>query len=124
MFVNQLGVEKKDASNPDVVTVDMQQMLYHIIWPLGGDATILFENIKRRLSCYPAGTEKIMVFDRYEDLSAKDHERMQRGGEGSIDFNLTINSITKTRCHSQEQAQQAGAFMCSLHHGHGCRNVC
>ncbi|KAK3877225.1 hypothetical protein Pcinc_018025 [Petrolisthes cinctipes] len=70
----------------------MQQMLYHIIWPLGGDATMLFENFKRRLSCYPAGTEKIMVFDRYEDLSAKDHERMRRGGEGSINFNLTINS--------------------------------
>ncbi|KAK4327240.1 hypothetical protein Pmani_002296 [Petrolisthes manimaculis] len=91
-LANQLGVEKVDASNPDVVLVDMQQMLYNIIWPLGGDATMLFENIKRRLSYYPAGTEKLKVFDRYEDLSAKDQERMRRGGEGSIDFNLTINS--------------------------------
>ena len=92
VLVNQLGVEKVDASKPHVVIVDIQQMLYHIIWPLGGDATMLFENIKQRLSCYPDGTEKIMVFDRYEDLSAKDHERMRHGGEGSIDFNLTINS--------------------------------
>ena len=54
----------------------MQQMLYRIIWPHGGDVSDLSENIKRYLSCYCAGTEQVLVFDRYDDLSAKDHERI------------------------------------------------
>ena len=32
------------------------------------------------------------MFDRYEDISAKDHERMRRTGEGSIEYNLTAIS--------------------------------
>ena len=66
---------------------------------------MLFENAKQRLSNhhgYPPGTEKILVlntriFDRYGDISAKDHERVRRGGEGSTDYNLTINSPLPSR---------------------------
>ena len=75
-------------------------MLYHIVWPHAGDALILFENAKQRLSNhhgYPPGTEKILVFDRYDDISAKDHDRVRRGGEGSTDYNLTINSPLPSR---------------------------
>ena len=47
---------------------------------------------------YPPGTEKILVFDRYGDIPAKDHERIRRGGgEGSTDYNLTINSSLPSR---------------------------
>ena len=95
VLCNRLGVEQVDPSTPDVVIVDMQQMLYHIVWPHGGDALMLFENTKQRLSSqhgYPAGTETILVFDRYDDISAKDHERVRRGGESSTDYNLIINS--------------------------------
>ena len=56
---------------------------------------MLFENTKQRLSSYngyPPGTEEILVFDRYYDISSKDHERIRRGGEGSTNYNLTINS--------------------------------
>ena len=82
------------------VTVDMQQMLYHIVWPHGTDAPMLFENTKQRLSSYhvyPPGTEKILVFDRHDDISAKDHKRIRRGCEGSTDYNLTINSLLPNR---------------------------
>ena len=75
-------------------------MLYHIVWPHGGDTLLLFENTKQRLSNqhgYPAGTEKILVFDRYDDISAKDHKRVRRGGECSTDYNLTINSPLPSR---------------------------
>jgi len=72
-------------------------MLYHIVWPHRGDASDLSENIKRRLSCYSTGTEQVLVFDRYDDLSAKDHERMRRAGEGSTDYNLTTNSPLPNR---------------------------
>ena len=36
--------------------------------------------------------KRLLVFDRYADISAKDHERVRRGGEGSTDYNLTVNS--------------------------------
>ena len=42
---------------------------------------------------YPPGTEKILVFDRY-DISAKGHEMIRRG---STDYNLTINSPLPSR---------------------------
>ncbi len=62
---------------------------------------MLFENTKQRLSSYhgyPPGTEKILLFDRYDDIPAKDHERIRRGGgEGSTDYNLTINSPLPSR---------------------------
>ena len=58
---------------------------------------MLFENTKQRLSSYhgyPPGTEKILVFDRYDNIPAKDHERIQRGGG---DCSLTINSPLPSR---------------------------
>ena len=84
-------MQQVSAPAPDIVIVDMQQLLYHIIWPHGGDTSDLGDNIKNRLSCYPIGTEQVLVFDRYNDLSAKDHERIRRAGEGSTDYNLTTN---------------------------------
>ena len=61
---------------------------------------MLFENTKQHLSSYhgyPAGTDDILVFDRYDDISSKDHERIRRGGEGFTDYNLTINSPLPNR---------------------------
>ena len=37
-------------------------------------------------------TVKYFVFYKYHDLSAKDHERQRRGGEGTTDYNLTLTS--------------------------------
>ena len=71
--------------------------MYHIVWPHDGDASDLSENIKRRLSCYSAGTEQVLIFDRYDNLSAKDHQRMRRASEGSTDYNLTGNSPVAKR---------------------------
>ena len=72
-------------------------MLDHIVWPNGGDASDLIENIKHRLSCYCAGEEQVLVFDRYDNLPAKDLGRMRRAGEGSTDCNLTANSPLPNR---------------------------
>ena len=44
----------------------------------------LMDNVKNRLSCYPTGTEQVLVLARYDDLSARDHARMRRAGEGFI----------------------------------------
>ena len=46
---------------------------------------------------YPPGTENILAFDRYDNISAKDHERIRRAGEGSTDCSMTINSPLPSR---------------------------
>jgi hypothetical protein len=48
--------------------------------------------IQGRLNRYPDGTEKIVVFDKYQEVSAKDHERMRRAGEIIIDYELSLTS--------------------------------
>ena len=92
ILVNRLGLEQVSAPAPGIAIVEMQQMLYHIIWPHGENVSDVSGNIERRLSCYSAGTEQVLLFDRFDDLSAKDHETMQRAGEGHTDYNLTANS--------------------------------
>ena len=37
VLCNRIGVVQVDTSTPDVVIVDMQQMLYNIVWSHGGD---------------------------------------------------------------------------------------
>ena len=48
-------------------------------------------------------TEQVLIFDRYDDLSAKDHERMRRAGEGSTDYNLTANSLILKNKHNKRE---------------------
>ena len=60
---------------------------------------MLFENTKQRLTSYhgyPPGTEKILVFERNYDISAKDHETPWWCGFYT-DYNLTINSPLPSR---------------------------
>jgi hypothetical protein len=49
----------------------------------------------RLASC--TATEKILVFDRYDDISVKDHERQRRAGVVSTTFNLDLNSPLPSR---------------------------
>ena len=45
ILANRLGLKQVSAPVPDIVIVDLQQMLYYIVWPHGGDASDLSENI-------------------------------------------------------------------------------
>ena len=38
------------------------------------------------------GVETYVIFDRYDGISAKDHERQRRAGEGSAQYQLTLTS--------------------------------
>ena len=51
VLTKRLGVLQLDAPAPDIVIVDTQQLFFHIVWPHGGDASVLAETIKRHLSC-------------------------------------------------------------------------
>ena len=71
--------------------MDVQQLLYHVVWPCDGSVDVLAESLNARLALC-AAPEKILVFDRYTEISAKDHERQRQVGVGSNTFNLDLNS--------------------------------
>ncbi len=94
-LAHKLSVRTLQPPPPDVTIVDVSQLLYHIVWPFRGGASDNVESMKTRLSSV-AG-EKILVFDKYHDVSAKDHERMRRAGLGSISYDLTTNTPMPSR---------------------------
>ena len=76
---------------PDIVIVDGQQLLYDIVWPCAGSASDLAKSTKDRIGqCQP--TEVLVIFDRYDNRSAKDLERIRCAGEGSVNYNITTSS--------------------------------
>ena len=125
ILANRLGLKQVSAPAPYNVIVDIQQMFYHIVWLHGGDASDLSENIKRRLSCYCAGTEQVLVLDRYDDLSAKDHERMRRAGEGSTGYNSPLpnrDAILKNKHNKRELSRVPSLFNLSPNVTMDCRD--
>ena len=73
-LARKLCVKARQPMLPEVTIVDMSQLLYHIVWLSNGNALVLVKSIRTRLSSLP--NEKILVFDKYNSVSAKDHERM------------------------------------------------
>lgn len=94
-LAHKLHVQARQPPPPEVTIVDVSQLLYHIVWPSRGDASAIVESIKVRLSFLPG--KKVLVFDKYHNVSAKDHERMRRAGLGSINYDLTINTPLPSR---------------------------
>ena len=82
-LVKRLSVLEISPTSADIVIIDVseQLLLYRIVWSYGGSPSDLIASIQRHVSHYPDGTEKIMVFYKYQDVSAKDHERMRWAGE-------------------------------------------
>ena len=67
------------------------------MWSHGGSPSDLIASIQGRLSHYPDGTDKVVVFDKYKDISAKDHEIMRRAGEVFSNYDLSISSLLHKR---------------------------
>ena len=74
---SKLKVDDLQLDAPDIIIVDGQQLIYHIVWPCAGSASDLANSKKDRLGQYHP-TEVLVIFDRYDDRSAKDHERIRR----------------------------------------------
>jgi len=94
ILVHKLGVKHHKPPHPDVIIMDAHKPLYHVVWPCGGSVGMLAESLKARLALY-AAIEKILVFDRYSEISAKDHERQRRAGVGSNTFNLDLCQVVR-----------------------------
>ena len=73
---------------PDIVIVDGEQLLYHIVWPCAGSASDLANCIKDKLDQYQP-REMLVILDRYDERSAKYHERIRRADKGAVNYNIT-----------------------------------
>ncbi|CAL4244828.1 unnamed protein product [Meganyctiphanes norvegica] len=91
VLMNRLSEKIKNPSKPNVVIVDEQQLLYHIAYHIGM-VSVVVDSMRQHISSYPNHSKKIIVFDKYDDHTAKDHERVCRAGEGYVSYNLTYNS--------------------------------
>ena len=80
-LVKRLGVLETLPIAPEILIVDVSQLFYHMVWPHGGSPSDLIASIQSHLKRYSNDIDKIIVFDKYHDISAKDHERMRRAGE-------------------------------------------
>ena len=58
VLVKCLGVPVNSAPAPDVVLVDANQLLYHVVWPVAGTAGDLALSFGVRLSRYPTEAKK------------------------------------------------------------------
>lgn len=119
-LVHKLSVSQSEPSPPEVVVIDAQQLLYHVVWPVGGNVSVLAASMKRRLDKY-SDSKKVLVFDKYEELSPKDQERIRRGGAGSTDYNLTHQTDLPCReaiMKNKNNKRQLSALLSTFDYGH------
>ena len=79
--------------------IDVSQLFFHIVWPCGSSITDLVGSVCELAAQYPKEAEKILMLDKHQDGSAKEHERQRRGKEETNEeYDLTINcDLPKTR---------------------------
>ncbi len=92
-----LGVLEVLPTPADIVVVDVSQLFYHIVWSHSGSPADLIASIQGHLGHYTEGTEKIIVFYKYQDVSAKHHERMRQAGR-LVKLFSTMNSPLPVLC--------------------------
>ena len=100
MLVTRLGEVLKHPPPPDTFLVDASQLLYHITWPSSGTVGNLATVIETRIANYNMPETQVII-DWYNGISAKDHERQRRAGEGSTRYQITHNS----RSNDEKQGQ-------------------
>jgi hypothetical protein len=90
-LVARLGIKIPSPPPPDTLLVDASQLLYHIVWPSSGTVGDLTKGMATRLVKY-GKAETYVIFDQYDGVSAKDHERKRRAGGGSHEYQMTLTS--------------------------------
>ena len=79
-LMNRLGIKLSRPRSPDILIVDGQKLLYHVMRPCEGDPRVLVASMKARIASLPG--ECVLVFGRYDHISPKGHEWMWRAGVG------------------------------------------
>ena len=92
-----LVIVSTEPSNTDYVIVAAGQLLYHIVWPSDGTVSTIATSMGARLQPYNALLNTV-VFDRYGNVSAKDHEGERCAiGVCAGTYNLTLTSPLPNR---------------------------
>ena len=78
-----------EEENPKVMA---SQRFYRIIWPHDRSTSELIASNEEHLSNCPETSKKIVVFDKYQYIPAKDHDRMQQASGAVLDYDLSIAS--------------------------------
>ena len=91
-LVKGLAVVAFDEWEPEIIIVDAQQLLYHVVWQQGGAPADLVASIQGRLVLLTGNIETILVFDKYSETSVKDHERLRRSSVPQMSYDLSITS--------------------------------
>jgi hypothetical protein len=115
VLVKHLAIIIKNPPPPDILLVDASQLLYHIVWPSSGTVSDLANGMKSHLPNY-RGVETYVIFDQYDGISAKDHERHRRAGEGLSGYQLTLNSPLAGRdaiMKNKDNKRQLSQLLCT-----------
>ena len=72
-------------------------------WPHGGRHYDLAASIEECFNNFTDATRKILGFDKYKDISAKDNERIWQASEVVIDYDLSIASDAIMKSKSNKQ---------------------
>ena len=68
------------------------QLFYCIIWPHVSTPSELIASKEEHLSNYHEASEKIVVFNKYQDIIAKYHGRRWQASGAVLDYDLYIAS--------------------------------
>ena len=68
------------------------QLFYRIIRPFVSSPSELIASNEEHLSNYPEASKMIVVFDKYQDISAKDHDMLRQASEAVLEYDLSIAS--------------------------------
>ena len=68
------------------------KLFYRIIWLHVSSPSEVIASNEEHLSNFPEASKKFDIFDKYQDISAKDHDRMRKASGAVLDYDLSIAS--------------------------------
>ena len=110
ILVRKLGSTIASPSDPDILLIYGNRRLYHVVWPVPGTVENIAASIKARLGTL--SYKVYVIFDRYDGVSAKDHERLRRPGDGTRPYHLATNTPLPGNNDNKRQLIQ---LLCTFH---------
>ena len=96
-LVKRLGVIECTPATADIVIVDVQQLLYRIVWPHGSSPSDVIESIRCRLSGSPTRLRKSL-----SSISTKMfRQRITKECGGPLKFQSTMNCQYRVPCRNE-----------------------
>ena len=87
-----------------------------MVWPVHGTVENIAASIKARLGTL--SYKVYVIFDRYDGVSVKDHERLRRPGDGTIPYHLATNTPLPARKYvmgNNDNKRQLIQLLCPFH---------